>query len=60
MPWSENHRLQFRWESFNLTNTIRFDPRSANMSLTSKSNWGKVSGQLGQPRQMQFALRYMF
>jgi len=60
MPWSENHRLQFRWESFNLTNTIRFDPRSANMSLTSKSNWGKLSGQLGQPRQMQFALRYMF
>ena len=26
MPWSEKQRLQFRWEAYNVTNTVRFDP----------------------------------
>jgi hypothetical protein len=60
MPWSERQKLQFRWESFNLTNTVRLDPRSASIGLTSTSSWGKLSGVLGAARQMQFALRYMF
>jgi len=60
MPYSEHHTVQFRWDSFNVTNTIRFDPNSAQGSLTSSGNFGKLSSQLGSPRQMQFALRYMF
>ena len=60
MPWSERQKLQFRWESYNLTNTVRFDPNSANLSLTSTGKWGQLSGTLGDPRQMQFALRYSF
>ncbi len=60
MPWSEKQHLQFRWESFNLTNTVEFDPASANLSLTSTSSFGKLTSQLGSPRQMQFALRFMF
>jgi hypothetical protein len=60
MPWSEKQHLQFRWESYNLTNTVKFDPNSANLSLTSTSKWGQLSSQLGSPRQMQFALRYTF
>jgi hypothetical protein len=24
MPWSDNHSLQFRWEVFNVTNSVRF------------------------------------
>lgn len=60
MPWSERQKLQFRWESFNLTNTVRLDPRSASIGLTSTSSWGKLSGVLGAARQMQFALRYTF
>src|SRR5262249_41905122 len=35
MPWSEKQKLQFRWEAYNVTNTVRFDPNSANLSLTS-------------------------
>ncbi len=35
MPWSEKQKLQFRWESYNVTNTMKFDPNSANLSLTS-------------------------
>jgi hypothetical protein len=39
---------------------VKFDPTSANLSLTSTSKWGQLSGQLGNPRQMQFAMRYTF
>ena len=60
MPFNERHRLQFRWESFNVSNTTKFDPLSANLSLTSSARFGQFTGQLGAPRQMQFALRYKF
>ncbi len=60
MPYSEHHSVQLRWETFNLSNTTRFDPNSVNLSLTSTSNWGKYTNTLSQPRQMQFALRYEF
>ncbi len=60
MPYNERHKLQFRWDTVNLTNTVKFDPNSANLSLTSTGNFGKLTGQLGVPRQMQFALRYTF
>ena len=60
MPFNERHKLQFRWEAYNVTNTVKFDPNSANLSLTSSARFGQLSGQLGQPRQMEFALRYTF
>ncbi len=60
MPYRESQTLQFRWEAFNVTNTARLDPASANLSLTSVANWGALISQLGSPRQMQFALRYQF
>jgi hypothetical protein len=60
MPWSEKQKLQFRWEAYNLTNTVRFDPTSANLSLTSTAKFGQLTGLLGNPRQMEFALRYTF
>ena len=56
----EGKVLQFRWESYNVSNTVRFDPLSANLSLTSTGNFGKLTGQLGSARQMQFALRLRF
>jgi hypothetical protein len=60
MPYSERHSLQFRWESFNLLNSVRFDPRSASLSLTSVGTFGKYTNVLNSPRQMQFGLRYEF
>jgi hypothetical protein len=60
MPWSERQNLQFRWESYNMTNTVMLDPASASLSLTSTSTFGRLSSQLGSPRQMEFALRYNF
>ena len=67
MPYSEKHKLQFRWESYNMTNSVRFDPAGSingtstlSANLLSSSSFGKLSGQLGTPRSMQFALRYSF
>ena len=60
MPYNEHHRVQFRWEAYNLTNSVLFDPAGASTNLLSSSSFGKLSSTLTQPRQMQFALRYMF
>jgi hypothetical protein len=59
MPW-EGHTVQFRWETFNITNTVRFDPRNINLSLSNPAAFGRYQGTLGGPRVMQFALRYDF
>ena len=66
MPWNENHSLQFRWEVFNVTNSVRFDVQSANayeggsLANGNSANFGNFSGTLTNPRIMQFALRYEF
>lgn len=60
MPYKETHSVQVRWESFNVTNTVMFDPRSASSSIDNTAVFGRLSALLGQPRQMQFALRYEF
>ncbi len=70
MPWSEKHQVQFRWDSFNITNTQRLgdllvtrdglgldiDPQFS----TPPSVFGNFTGIQGTPRVMQFALRYSF
>ncbi len=60
MPYRESHSLQFRWEVFNLTNTVRFDPGSISNFLTISGSFGKYSDVLTNPRVMQFGLRYEF
>jgi len=64
MPWSEKQGLQFRWEVFNVTNSVRFDVQSGLLSgalgMGSISSFGNYAGMLTNPRIMQFALRYDF
>ena len=66
MPWNEGHSLQFRWEIFNVTNSVRFDVQSANgyvggsLANGNSGTFGNYSGTLTNPRIMQFALRYEF
>jgi hypothetical protein len=61
MPYREGHKLQFRWEVFNMTNTPSFDVFSLRgADLDSRSSFGKYSGTLTNSRVMQFGLRYEF
>ena len=60
IPKLEGHAIQLRWEVFNITNSVRFDPLAINLSLSNPSAFGRYAGTLGGPRVMQFALRYDF
>ncbi|MFZ0662229.1 MAG: TonB-dependent receptor [Acidobacteriaceae bacterium] len=51
--------LKFSWETYNVTNTVRFDPESVGSGLTD-GNLGVASALLTTPRRMQFAMRYDF
>jgi len=60
LPFSEQHRLEVRWDVFNVTNSTRFDPFFASLSLGSTGSFGRYSETFTQPRIMQFSLRYSF
>jgi hypothetical protein len=51
--------LKFAWEVYNVTNAVRFDPKTIDQGLTDGS-LGIASGLLTVPRRMQFSLRYDF
>jgi hypothetical protein len=54
------HTLQFRGESFNVTNTVRLDPYTANVNILSPARFGQYTATLTKPRVFQFSLRYEF
>jgi hypothetical protein len=59
MPYLDGkHKLQVRWEQYNLTNSVRFS--GASLTDTSSTTFGRFSSTLTSPRQMQFAMRYTF
>lgn len=68
MPWSENHKLEIRWDIFNLTNTQRLtsvdgftvglDPFIS--SKTPNGAFGNFTAIQGSPRVMQVGFRYVF
>ncbi len=53
----EEKSLQFRLESFNLTNTPNFDLPNAQMG---NGNFGTISATRSSPRQIQIALKFLF
>jgi hypothetical protein len=61
MPWTDKQSLQFRWEVFNITNSVRFDAQSINATVdTFGPTFGQYTRLSTNPRVMQFALRYEF
>jgi hypothetical protein len=61
--WSitEQQKVKFAWEVFNVTNSVRFDAAdSSNGFDLSSSGFGVYSSTLTKPRVMQFSLRYSF
>ena len=71
MPYGENHKLQIRWEVFNVANfqsllnggesrSTYGLPQDPNLG-TAPSNFGQIFTDIqGSPRSMQFGLRYSF
>ncbi len=55
---ANGHRLQFRAEAFNLTNTPAFNMPASTAIDT--AGGGRVTSTSNTPRQMQFALKYDF
>jgi hypothetical protein len=47
--------LQFRADNFNLTNSVHFDPNTANLIILSPSLFGKYTNVLVKPRVFQFS-----
>lgn len=57
----EQRRLEFSWQAFNATNSVRYDVRTAQPSLSyDPTQFGKYLSTLTTPRFMQFALRFAF
>ncbi len=57
----EGRRMEFKWEAFNATNSVRYDVRGAQPSLSyGAAQFGRYLGTLTTPRFMQFALRVVF
>lgn len=66
---TESQAVKFSWETFNVTNTTRFDVGSlqafgneggGNLNFTNSVSFGKFTSTLTKLRLMQFALRYSF
>ena len=53
----ESQSIQFRWETFNIDNHVNLGAPSTSFS---SGTFGQISGAAGQPRIMQFALKYIF
>jgi len=61
---TEGKDFSFRWETFNITNTPRFDVGqmqfNGNNTLATAATFGTFTNTLNKPRLMEFALRFTF
>ena len=57
---TERVKLRFRWDVFNVTNSVRFDAASIGNRLDAPSTFGVYTQTLTNPRVMQLALRLEF
>lgn len=64
MPYREGHKLTFRVDAFNVTNTPFFDGQSVGtLGYTGSAappNFGKFTATANDPRELQFSIRYDF
>ncbi len=56
-PVNERHSIELRGEFFNFPNTVTFSDPQGNIN---DGNYGRVSSQRVDPRQIQFGLRWRF
>jgi hypothetical protein len=57
---TEHAKLVLRWDMFNITNSVRFDPQSISATLDDPTTFGQASALLTNFRLAQFAARVEF
>jgi hypothetical protein len=58
---TERNQFKFAWETFNATNSVRFDPNSiSNDPYFGPATYGQYTKLLTTGRRMQFSMRYSF
>ena len=58
MPWSDQQKLQFRAEAFNVFNHAAFSNPSG--AIEFQSQFGAIMSTANTARQLQLALKYSF
>lgn len=58
--FGERVKLVLRWDMFNITNSVRFDPQSIGATLDDPQTFGQATGLLTNYRLAQFAVRVEF
>ncbi len=58
VPFSDTKRLELRWEMFNLFNTPIYG--RPGQSVSNPATFGRISSTAGDPREMQFAVKFYF
>ena len=59
-PLTKRTRVVVRWDMFNVTNSVRFDPQSISSSLDNPQSFGQATALLTNYRLAQFAARLEF
>ncbi|HUN86251.1 MAG TPA: carboxypeptidase-like regulatory domain-containing protein [Terracidiphilus sp.] len=57
---TERAKLILRWDMFNMTNSVRFDPQSISATLDNPQSFGQATQELTNYRLAQFAARVEF
>jgi len=57
---TEGQTLRFQWDTYNVTNAVRFDVGTISNYLFYSSTLGEFTQTITKPRVMQFGLRYSF
>ncbi|HLY40350.1 MAG TPA: TonB-dependent receptor [Terracidiphilus sp.] len=57
---AERAKLILRWDMFNVSNSVRFDPQSISSTLDNPQSFGQATGELTNYRLAQFAARIEF
>jgi hypothetical protein len=60
MSLTERFKLILRWDMFNVTNSVRFDPQSISSTLDNPQSFGNATALLTNYRLAQFAARIEF
>ncbi|HZZ37914.1 MAG TPA: carboxypeptidase-like regulatory domain-containing protein [Acidobacteriaceae bacterium] len=58
--FTEKTKLILRWDMFNITNSVRFDPQSISATLDNPQSFGQATSLLTNYRLAQFAARLEF